>query len=113
MRFATSAAARDGLKHCFLAASAYADDDDLAGILSGPGQRGIVGEAGHEASSLAYFFLTGFLSGKNSRDSRSSFRRSGFLVWRNLQRPEAGELVCAVWHRPRGIFQDLPRYEDA
>src|SRR5947199_7683923 len=34
--------------------------------------------------------------------------RSRLLVWRNLQRSEAGELFCSVRHRPRGIFQSVP-----
>src|SRR2546427_6414254 len=40
--------------------------------------------------------------------ARCSCGGSRLLVWRNLQRSEAGELFCSVRHRPRGIFQSVP-----
>ena len=49
-------------------------------------------------------FFTRLLPGKDSRSSRRGFGGASFLVWWNLQRPEAGELFRTVWNRPRRIF---------
>ena len=99
----------DGVEHRFLSAFAHADDDDLACLLSGSGQRGIGRAAGGAPSRISHIQSSRLLPGKDSCHSRSSGGGAGLVVRRNLQRPEAGEFFRAIRHRSGGIFQGLPR----
>src|SRR5581483_8961142 len=74
----------DGIEHRVFAAPADADDDDLAFVLSGSGQRRIGAASGGETSSVVDVCAARLLSREDPCASGSRFCGSGFMVWRNL-----------------------------
>ena len=55
--------------------------------------------AGSPPPRFPDFCSAHLLSRENSRDPRSGGGCARFLVWRHVQRPEAGKLLRAVRHR--------------
>src|SRR5438270_9465979 len=93
-----------------LTITAHVDDNHLAGVLCGPGERPIGATFDYAAQGFSGFLASCLLSREDSRPPRSSECSERILVRRTVQGSKAGKYVHAVWHGPTRIFRSLQRF---